>query len=74
MITGMEHLSYKERLRELGLFSLEKRRLWSNIITVFQYLNGAYRRDGERLSTRASNYRTRENGLKLREDLDYILW
>jgi len=27
MIRGMQYLSYKDRLRQLGLFSLEKRRL-----------------------------------------------
>ena len=34
----MEHLSYKERLRELSLFFLEKGRIWDDLIVIFQYL------------------------------------
>ncbi|KAK4808144.1 hypothetical protein QYF61_025485 [Mycteria americana] len=67
MIRGMEHLSYEDRLRELGLFSLEKRRLWGDLTAACQYFKGAYRKDGDRLFSRACCDRTRSNGFKLRE-------
>ena len=65
MIRGLEHLSYGERLRELGSFSLEKRRLWGDLIVAFQYLKGAYKQEGEQMFMRLYSDRTRENGLKL---------
>ena len=65
MIRGLQHLPYEERLRDTGLFSLEKRRLWGDLTVAFQYMKGAYKQEGERLFLRVDSGRTRRNGLKL---------
>ena len=67
IIRGLEHLFCKDRLRELGLRSLEKRRLQGDLTAAFQYLKGAYRKDGEGLFTRVCSDRSRGNGSKLKE-------
>ena len=65
MIQGLGSLPYEERLRELGLFSLERRRLRGDIITMFQDLKGGYKEDGDSVFTRSHMEKTRGNGYKL---------
>ena len=67
MIRGLENLPYEDRLRKLGLFSLEKRRLWGDFIAAFQYLKGTYKQKRSQLFTRVDDGRTRGNGFKLKE-------
>ena len=67
IIKELEHLSYEDRLKKLCLFSLEKRRLWRDLIEALQFLKSIYKHEGNQLFTQVDSDRSRRNDFKLKK-------
>ena len=65
MMKGLEHLPYEGRLHQLGLLSLEKRRLRGDVVEVYKIMHGVEKVDRETFFSLTQNSRTRGHPMKL---------
>lgn len=73
-LEGVENENYEEWLREVGLCSLENRRLRGNLSAPYNYLEGGYSKESVGLFAQVTSSRVQGKGLQLcQEKLDWIL-
>lgn len=69
MNRGLEHLPLKERLRDMGLFSLDKTRFQGDLIMTSQFLKAVYKQEGDQLFTWSNINWRRGNDFKLKWEI-----